>query len=82
MSLRTSLSVVLTHILIVCGDETNDTLLALVTNVDTNKHGLVGDLRAEVHSPEVTTELGVDLSHDVQIDAVVIAVDCFGCYEL
>ena len=51
LSLMAGLSVVLTHVLIIGGDETNDALLALVANIDTNKHGLVGDLRAEAHAP-------------------------------
>lgn len=77
LSLRTSLSVVLAHVLIISGNETNDALLALVANVDTYEHGLVGDLRAEVHSPEIASQFGIDLSHDVEIDAVVVTVDCF-----
>ena len=77
LSLMAGLSVVLTHVLIIGGDETNDALLALVANVDTYEHGLVGDLRAEVHSPEIASQFGIDLSHDVEIDAVVVTVDCF-----
>jgi len=82
LTLRACLSVVLAHILIICGNETNDGLFSLVANVDTNEHGLVGDLSAEVHSPEITTELGVDLSHDVQVDTIVVTVDGLGSDEL
>lgn len=53
-----------------------------MANVDTNEHGLVGDLGAEVHSPEITSELGVDLSHDVQVDTIVVTVDGLGSDEL
>jgi len=53
-----------------------------VANIDTNKHGLVGDLGAEVHSPEITSEFGVDLSHDVQVDTIVVTVDGLGSDEL
>jgi hypothetical protein len=82
LTLRACLSVVLAHILIICGNETNDGLFSLVANVDTNEHGLVGNLGAEVHSPEITTELGVDLSHDVQVDTIVVTVDGLGSDEL
>jgi hypothetical protein len=68
--------------LIVCSYETNDALLALVANIDTHKHGLVGNFLAEVHSPEITTEFGVDLSHDVEIDTIVVTVDGLRCDEL
>ena len=40
LALRTCLGVVLAHVLIVGGAEANDTLLALVANVDTDQHGL------------------------------------------
>jgi hypothetical protein len=82
LTLRACLSVVLAHILIICSNETNNGLFSLVANVDTNEHGLVGDLSAEVHSPEITSEFGVDLSHDVQIDTIVVTVDGLGSDEL
>jgi len=37
---------------------------------------------SEVHSPEVTAELGIDLADDVQIDTVVVSVDGLACDEL
>lgn len=76
------MGVVLAHILIVCSNETNNGLFSLVANIDTNKHGLVGDLSSEVHSPEITSELGIDLSHNVQVDAIVVTVDGLGSDEL
>ncbi len=82
LSLRTGLSVVFTHVGIVCGDETDDALLALVANVDTYKHSLVGNLLAEVHSPEISSQFGIDLSHNVEIDAIVVTVDSLSSDEL
>lgn len=76
------MSVVLAKVGIVSCDETNDTLLSLVADIDTNKHGFGRDFFAEVHSPKVTAELGVDLSDNVKIDAVVISVDSFAGNKL
>ncbi len=53
-----------------------------MANIDTHEHGLRGDFFAEVHSPEVTTKLGIDLSHNVEVDTVVITVDGLACHEL
>lgn len=41
LTLRASLSVVLAHVLIVCGTESDDALLTLVTDVNSNEHGLL-----------------------------------------
>ena len=82
LTLRACLGVVLAHILIICSNETNDGLFSLVANVDTNKHGFVGDLSSKVHSPEITSEFGIDLSHDVQVDTIVVTVDGLGSDEL
>jgi len=41
LRLGARLCVVFTHILVVCGHETNDALLSLVANIDTHKHGFV-----------------------------------------
>lgn len=49
-----------------------------MANIDTDEHGLVGDFLAEVESPEVSTELSIDLSEDVDIDPVVILLDGLG----
>ena len=49
-----------------------------MANIDTDEHGLVGDFLAEVESPEVSTELGIDLSEDVDIDPVIILLDGLG----
>lgn len=82
LSLRCSLSVVLAHVLIVGRNKTYDALLALVANINTNEHGLVGDFLTKVHAPQVTTELGVDLSDNVQIDTVIVSVDRLAGDEL
>jgi len=82
LSLRAGLSVVFAHVGIVCSDETNDALLALVTNIDTYKHCLVGNLLAEVHSPEISSQFGIDLSHNVEIDAIVVTINSLSSDEL
>ena len=82
LSLRTGLSVVLAHILVIGGNKTNDALLSLVADINTDKHGLVGDLLAEVHAPEVTSELSIDLTNNVQVNAVVISINSLACNEL
>lgn len=51
LTLRTSLSVVLAHMWIIGGTKSDDTLLALVTNIDANKHSFLRDLGSEVHPP-------------------------------
>ena len=76
------MSVIFAHILIICSNETNNGLFSLVANIDTNKHGLVGDLSSEVHSPEITSQFGIDLSHNVQVDTIIVTVDGFGSDEL
>ena len=43
-----------------------------MANVDANKHGLLGNLVAEGHTPEVTAKLRVHLTDDVQEYAVVV----------
>ncbi len=76
------MGVVLAEVLIVGCDKTDDTLLALVADINTNEHSFLGDLFAEAHSPEVTAELGVDLSNDVHVDSVVVSVDSLAGHEL
>lgn len=41
LTLRTCLCVVLAHMLVIGSAEADDALLTLMTNIDTNKHGLV-----------------------------------------
>ena len=55
LPLRTGLGIVFAHVLIICRTESNDTLFALVTNIDTDKHSLFGDLRAKIQTPQITT---------------------------
>ena len=45
------LGVVLAHVLVISSTETDDTLLSLVANIDTDQHCLLRDLRTEVQSP-------------------------------
>ena len=53
-----------------------------MANVNTNQHGFLGNFSSEVHSPEVTTEFGVDLSEDVHVDSIVVLVDDLSLNEL
>lgn len=82
MTLRACLGVVFAEEGIVCGDETDNTLLTLVANVDTNKHGLGRNILAEAHSPEIATELGIDLTDDVEEDSVVVSSNGLAGHEL
>ena len=43
-----------------------------MANVDAHQHGLLGNLIAEGHAPEVAAKLGVHLADDVQEDSVVV----------
>lgn len=76
------MGVVLAQVLVIGSDETNDALLSFVADIDTDKHSFLGDLFSEAHSPEVTTELSVDLSDDVHVDPVVVSVDGLAGNEL
>jgi len=82
LTLWACLGVVLAHVLIVGGAETDDALSSLVTNVDTDEHGLPGDLLAEVQAPEVSTELGVDLSENVDVYSIIVLADGLAGDEL
>jgi hypothetical protein len=72
LSLRACLCIVLAHVLIVSGNKSDDGLFSLVANVDTNKHSFIGDLCTKVHSPEITSQFGIDLSYNIQINAVIV----------
>ena len=76
------MSVILAHVRIVGGYETNNRLFSLVANIDTDKHSFIGNLCTEVHSPEITSQFGIDLSHNIQIDAVIVTVNSLGRNEL
>jgi len=80
--LGAGLGVVLAHVGIVGGTETNGRLLALVAYVDTDEHGLLRDLAAEGHAPKVTTKLGVHLADNVQENAVIVLSDSPVGHEL
>jgi len=73
--LRTGLGIVLTKVAVIGSTETDRTLSAFVTNINTNKHGLGRDLLAEVHAPKVTSDLSVHLTNDVEEDAIVVLDD-------
>jgi len=73
--LRRGLCVVLAHVLIVGSTEANGRLLALVTDIDTDKHGAVRDFLTELHAPEITTEFSVHLTDDVKENAVVVLLN-------
>jgi len=75
LRLGSGLSIVLAEVGIVSGTESNGTLLSLMAHIDTHKHGSLGDLRAEAHAPQVSTDLGIHLSDDVHEDTVVILGD-------
>jgi len=75
LGLGRGLSVVLAHVRVVGGAETNGGLLAFVANVDSNQHGLVRDLRAELHTPKIATKFSVHLADDVQEDSVIVLSD-------
>jgi len=62
--------------------EANSGLLSLVAHIDTYKHGLFGNLGAELHAPQVTAELGVHLANDVEEDAIVVLGDGAVGHEL
>ena len=82
LTLRISLGVVLAHVGIISGNETNDTLLALVADIDTHEHSFSGDLWAEAHAPQVTTELSIDLTDNIQVYVIFISVDSLARNEL
>ena len=82
LSLRTSLCVVLAHVLIISCTESNYTLLAFVANIDTDQHRLPGDLCAEVQSPKVAAQLCVDLSQDVDVDSIIVLLDGLARHKL
>lgn len=49
--LRTGLGVVLAKVAVIGSAETDRTLSAFMTNINTNKHGFGRDLFAKVHTP-------------------------------
>jgi len=57
---------------VISSTEANGGLLALMADINTDEHGLWGDLAAEGHAPEVTTELSVHLPDDVEEDTVIV----------
>ena len=80
--LRAGLGIVLAHIGVVGGTETNRRLLSFMAHIDTDQHGLGRNLISEGHAPEVTAELGVHLTDDVQEDTVIILGNSAVSHEL
>lgn len=46
-----------------------------MADINSNQHGFLGNFRSEVHSPEISTKFGIDLSKDVHVDSIVVFVD-------
>lgn len=60
---------------VVGGAEANGGLLAFVANIDSDQHGLVRDLGAELHAPKIAAKFSVHLADDVQEDPVIVFGD-------
>lgn len=75
LGLGSSLSVVLAEVGIVSGTESNGTLFAFMTHINTHQHSSLGNFRAKAHTPQVSTNLGIHLTDDVHEDTVVILGD-------
>lgn len=80
--LRAGLREVLAHVRVVRGTEANDGLLTLVTDIDSHEHSFLRDVFVEVHTPQVSTKLGVDLSENIDEDAVVVLHNGLSSHEL
>jgi len=75
LGLRSGLSVILTEVRIVGGTEADGTLFSLMAHIDTHKHGSLGNLRAEAHAPQISTDLGVHLTDDIHENTVIVFSD-------
>ena len=82
LTLRASLCVIFTHMLIIGSTESNDTLLSFMTYVNTHKHSLPWNLRPKVEPPQITAKLGINLSQDIDIDPIIVFLNGFTRYEL
>ena len=47
-----------------------------MADINADEHGLLRDLVAEGHTPEIATEFGIHLADDVEEDSVVILGNC------
>ena len=74
--------IVFTKVGIIGSHKTDDALLAFVTNINTHKHCLLRDFLSKVHSPKVTSKFSIDLSHNVEIDTIVISINRLARNEL
>ena len=50
----------------------NDALSTFVAHINSDKHSVFGNFRAEVHAPEITTELSVYLPQNVHVDTIIV----------
>lgn len=82
LTLRTSLSVILAHMLIVCCAKSDNALFSFVTHINTNEHCLLWNLWSKVQAPEISSKLCVDLSKDVDVNSIVIFLDCLAWDKL
>jgi hypothetical protein len=82
LRLGRGLSIVLTHILVICSTEADCALLAFMTDVNAHKHSLFRNFRTKLHSPKITSEFSIHLSNDIQENSVVILSDCAVCNKL
>lgn len=82
LTLWACLCVVFTEVGIIGCHKTNDTLFAFMANINTHKHRLLRDFLSEVHSPKVSSKLGIDLSHNIEIDTIVISINRLARNEL
>lgn len=82
LALRTSLCIIFTHMFIVSCTETNDTLLSFMAHIDAYKHRFFWYFFSEIKSPEISSKLCVNLSENVNINSVIILLNCFCWNEL
>lgn len=69
--LRTSLSVIFTHVRIIGGHKPYDWLSSLMTDINSYKHSLWRDFLSKGHTPQVPSKFSIDLSHNINEDATI-----------
>lgn len=77
LSLWTSLSIVLAHILIIGSTKTDYTLFSFMAYIDTNEHRLLRNLRSKVKSPQISSEFCVNLPQNVDVDSIIVFLNGF-----
>jgi hypothetical protein len=53
-----------------------------MAHIDSQEHGLLGDLLSEVKAPKISTKFSINLSEDVNVNPVVVLLDRLARYEL